>query len=238
MFFRNFNRRGGLDALKDQADGENICPASLGVESGQLAHAVIGRLGVLPEKCSTVGSRGEYTMKLNHVRVLSAAVFLLFASNCYAQGVATIEIYKTTVQDVCGSRSYAEANSCRGLTARRFDELQRRGRLQLLYQTDVIPPDKRSFSEQLIMDSRTISELTSGTSIWAALMVVKWSGRSPRSITVSRDDRDGNSLADPTAYNQPPENKRFFYHFPYEQVSRVVLTMEARIPNYRITYHP
>jgi hypothetical protein len=155
----------------------------------------------------------------------------------WTQPFATIEIYKASVGDVCGSRSYVDADSC-PVTAATYNDLRRRGRLQLAYQTSPIPPDVNPFSVDLIADSRRMSDFTNGTSGLAALLVVNWIGRAPRSIEVTRSDPRGNSLGDSKPFRRELGRGRFFYHFPYEQVSRVVLTLTSTFPSRQITYHP
>lgn len=149
-----------------------------------------------------------------------------------------IEIYKAYVRDVCGVRSYANTNSCPELTGVIFDRLKETGRVKLLYQTNVVPPDSNSFDDQLIGDSRSVSDFVSGTSGIAALLVVNWANKSPKSISVTREDTTGNPLSDNSPYRTKLGPGRFFYHFPYEQLSHVILTLNSKLPNHRIIYHP
>jgi hypothetical protein len=167
--------------------------------------------------------------------VLSIAVSSCFES-CFAKQFATIEIYKAYVKDVCGVKSYVDADRCPTIDGATFDKLKANGRIQILYQSDPIPPDSNSFSDDLIGDSRRVSDFVNGTSGLAALLVVRWAVRSPKSINITREDTDGNTLSKP--FQGSPSLGRFFYHFPYEQVSRVILTLRSRFPDRQIVYHP
>jgi hypothetical protein len=154
----------------------------------------------------------------------------------YAEQLATIEIYKAEVIDVCGARSYASASDCQTLSASRFDELKRKGRLQIRYQRDVVPPEELAFDDLLVGNSRTLSDYASGTSRFAALLVITWAGRSPKMIEVKREDLDGTYPS--SVYRRSLPQGRFFYHFPFEQASHIYLTLSSRAPTYLISYHP
>jgi hypothetical protein len=167
--------------------------------------------------------------------VLSIAVSSCFES-CFAEQFATIEIYKAYVKDVCGVKSYANTDGCPTIDGATFDNLRDTGRIKILYQSDPIPPDSNSFNDQLIGDSRRVSDFVNGTSGLAALLVIRWGARSPKTISITREDIDGNPLSKP--FQGSPSPGRFFYHFPYEQVSRVILTLKSRFPDRRIVYHP
>ena len=156
--------------------------------------------------------------------------------SCFAQQFATVEIYRASVRDVCGVKSYTDTDGCPIISGATFDNLKDTGRIKILYQSDPIPPDSNAFSDQLIGDSRRMSDFANGTSGLAALLVINWGARSPKSISITREDLDGNPLSKPFQGSLSPG--RFFYHFPYEQVSRVILTFKSRFPNRRIVYHP
>jgi hypothetical protein len=156
--------------------------------------------------------------------------------SCSADQFATIEIYKASVKDVCGAKTYVESDGCPTIDGTTFDKLKAKGRFKILYQSNPIPPDSNSFSDDLIGDSRLVSDFVDGTSGLAALLVVRWVTRPPRSINITREDSDGNPLSKPFQSTLSPG--RFFYHFPYEQLSRVVVTMKSRLPDHQIVYHP
>jgi hypothetical protein len=171
-------------------------------------------------------------------RILSllAVGLLTTSSEALAQPLfVSIQIYKVRQTLVCG-RPYSDLEDCALLTATKFDHLKKMRLLERAWQSNRLLPDAQAtFDSDLSGDANWVKEHQPENEL-AALMVVTWNGPHPRSIAISRTDGDGNNLSTRGDFHAALGPGRFFYHFPYDQIGRMILALTSRSPERTITY--
>jgi hypothetical protein len=170
---------------------------------------------------------------------LSALIYMFsVATSSAAEKIATIEIYRVPIRFVCGTTTYTNPPNCTTFTAADFERLKNSHRLSRVYQADLIPPVANRFVNNLVRESREYDDFSSTARTDAALVVVNWLGTAPRGLEIRREDFEGNELATDGPFRRKLGPGRFFYHFPFEQVGRLILTLQSSSPRYQITYSP
>jgi hypothetical protein len=159
-------------------------------------------------------------------------------ANADAGAYARVEIYRVSILAVCGTPMYTSPSACKEFSADDFRKLQKSRHLLSIYQTDKITPSVGNlFIDGLVRDSR-VYDRYGGPRTDAVLVVVQWYRGDPKRIEVTRLGYDGRDLSADGPFNRRLRPGRFFYHFPFEQAGRVILSLEAALPSYQISYSP